>query len=818
MKLIFTTLSILIGIAAIGQNTVIKGKISDTKNSPLEAVSVKVLNTKLGTTTNKEGVYAISVLKGNYTIAASAIGYETIQKSIDTNDNEETIVDFQLKEFTTLLQNVEITGRKETDYKNQATFIGSKSATLLKDLPQSISYVTKELMLDQAAYRVNDVVKNMSGVNQASFYNDLTIRGQRVSGQENYSFLVNGMRSFSNFWKQLLIPHIEQVEIIKGPASALFGNATPGGTVNRVTKKPLAERRMSINSTVGSFGTFRTTADFTGPMNDEKTLLYRLNLGLEDSESFRDLQFDKSIVFAPSFSFLPNNKTSVNLDLVYQNAKTRLDRGHAVFGDGNLYSVPTSKSLSVMNDYLNEKTYNIALTLNHKFSKNISWTSSYMRTNFDEDLLEHRTSNTYAKDGAGKTIPTQVEMQVFIRKRVWNNTNFVNYLNIDFNFGKVKNKVVIGYDYANQLLRPGGSQLVASGYRNAANTASISTYNPTNKAQYLLNAAGNPVPNTAHMDLTNPDPYALRDVSKYFFTTRLFPQSFFSTSGFYLQDQITINKLQILAGFRQDTFEDLLNYNTPTEKKVSQNAFIPRIGAVYSVSKNINAYTTYVGGYQPQDATRLNNPNAGGLFDPLISNLIEGGLKTEWLDKRLTASMAVYQINQKGTLYNAGDTQNPDKLVQIGEEVSKGVEFDIIGQIATNWNIIVNYAYNDAKITESKTESEIGRQKPNAPKHIGNIWSKYVINKGNFTGLGFGLGTNFQASYLGSIVAAGQQPKVFPSYQLVNAAVYYSLSKFRIQLNINNLTNKTHWVGGYDYLRAFPGSPRSVLATVAYTF
>ena len=818
MKLIFTTLSILIGIAAIGQNTVIKGKISDTKNSPLEAVSVKVLNTKLGTTTNKEGVYAISVLKGNYTIAASAIGYETIQKSIDTNDNEETIVDFQLKEFTTLLQNVEITGRKETDYKNQATFIGSKSATLLKDLPQSISYVTKELMLDQAAFRVNDVVKNMSGVNQASFYNDLTIRGQRVSGQENYSFLVNGMRSFSNFWKQLLIPHIEQVEIIKGPASALFGNATPGGTVNRVTKKPLAERRMSINSTVGSFGTFRTTADFTGPMNDEKTLLYRLNLGLEDSESFRDLQFDKSIVFAPSFSFLPNNKTSVNLDLVYQNAKTRLDRGHAVFGDGNLYSVPTSKSLSVMNDYLNEKTYNIALTLNHKFSKNISWTSSYMRTNFDEDLLEHRTSNTYAKDGAGKTIPTQVEMQVFIRKRVWNNTNFVNYLNIDFNFGKVKNKVVIGYDYANQLLRPGGSQLVASGYRNAANTASISTYNPTNKAQYLLNAAGNPVPNTAHMDLTNPDPYALRDVSKYFFTTRLFPQSFFSTSGFYLQDQITINKLQILAGFRQDTFEDLLNYNTPTEKKVSQNAFIPRIGAVYSVSKNINAYTTYVGGYQPQDATRLNNPNAGGLFDPLISNLIEGGLKTEWLDKRLTASMAVYQINQKGTLYNAGDTQNPDKLVQIGEEVSKGVEFDIIGQIATNWNIIVNYAYNDAKITESKTESEIGRQKPNAPKHIGNIWSKYVINKGNFTGLGFGLGTNFQASYLGSIVAAGQQPKVFPSYQLVNAAVYYSLSKFRIQLNINNLTNKTHWVGGYDYLRAFPGSPRSVLATVAYTF
>lgn len=723
-----------------------------------------------------------------------------------------------LEDSTLQLQNVEVTGRRETDYKNQATFIGSKSATLLKDLPQSVSYVTKELMLDQAAFRVNDVVKNMSGVNQASFYNDLTIRGQRVSGQENYSFLVNGMRSFSNFWKQLLIPHIEQVEIIKGPASALFGNASPGGTLNRVTKKPLAERRMSINSTIGSFGTFRTTADFTGPMNDQKTLLYRLNLGLEDSESFRDLQFDKSLVFAPSFTFLPNNKTSVNLDIVYQNANTRLDRGHAVFGNGDLFSVPTSRSLSVMNDYLKERSYNVTLTLNHKFSKHISWTSAYMRTSFDEDLLEHRTANTFAKDGLGREIPTSVEMQVFVRKRVWNNSNFVNYLNIDFELGSIKNKVVVGYDYADQILNPGGSQLVANGYRNATNTGSIATYVPANRARYLLDAAGNPVPNVGHIDLTNPDPYALRDVSKYFYTTRVFPQSFFSTQGFYVQDQITIRKLQILAGFRQDYFEDLLSYRTPTETKVTQKAFIPRVGLVYSVSPNINAYATYVGGYQPQDAARLNNPNAGGPFDPLISNLMEGGLKTEWLDKRLTASVALYQIRQKGTLYNAGDTQKPDRLVQVGEEISKGIEFDIIGQIATNWNIIVNYAYNDAKITSSRVESEIGRQKPNAPKHIGNFWTKYTVGRGNFAGLGVGLGANFQTDFLGSIVAAGQQPRVFPSYQLINAAVYYRLSKFRIQLNINNLANKTHWVGGYDYLRAFPGAPRSVLATVAYTF
>ncbi|MFN4147782.1 MAG: TonB-dependent siderophore receptor, partial [Runella sp.] len=583
-------------------------------------------------------------------------------------------------------------------------------------------------------------------------------------------------------------------------------------------KKPLDERRMSINTTLGSFGTFRTTGDFTGPMNEQKTLLYRLNLGLEDSESFRDLQFDRTLIFAPSFSFLPSKKTRFNVDLVYQNANTRLDRGHAVFDDGDLYSVPISKSLSVMNDYLKEKSYNATMSLTHQFADNLSFTSSYMYTNFDEDLLEHRTSNAYAKNGAGANIPTLVEMQVFIRKRTWNNANFVNYINYNFHIGPLENRLVVGYDYAQQVLRPGGSQLVANGYRNAANNGSISTYNAANRTRYLLDANGNPVPNVPHIDLTNPDPYALRDMTKYFYTTRLFPQSFFSTQGFYVQDQIKWNRLHLLLGFRQDHFTDLVNYKTKDEAKVRQKAFIPRVGLVYSLNNHINAYATYVGGYQPQDATRINNPNAGGPFDPLVSSLIEGGFKSEWFDKRLNVNIAAYNLTQKGTLYNAGDTQNPDRLVQIGEEISKGIEIDVIGQIATNWNLVLNYAYNKATITQSRNEAEIGRQKPNAPLQQGNLWTKYVIGRGMFSGLGFGMGTNFQTTFLGSIVPAGQTPKEFPAYQLVNAAVYYRISKLQVQLNINNLANKTHWVGGYDYLRAFPGAPRTILATVAYTF
>ena len=168
---------------------------------------------------------------------------------------------------------------------------------------------------------------------------------------------------------------------------------------------------------MGSFANFRTTADFTGPMNEEKTLLYRLNLGYENSGSFRDLQFEKNYIIAPSFSFLPNNKTRLNFDIVLQSADSRLDRGQSVLGTGDLYSTPISKSLNRSNDYLKENVYNATISLNHKFSNHVSFNSSFMRTAYDEDLLEHRSANTYAKDAAGALIDSQVEMQVFIRKK-----------------------------------------------------------------------------------------------------------------------------------------------------------------------------------------------------------------------------------------------------------------------------------------------------------------------------------------------------------------------------------------------------------------
>ena len=811
-------LILLFSSPLLAQKAEINGTLTDSKNEKILGVSVQLKNTKLGTTTNQDGFFSIqNIPVGEYELIFRSIGFNIKIQKVNLLEGKNEF-NFTLSEALTELQTIEVTGRKETDYKNAVSYIGSKSSTFLKDIPQSISYVTKEIMADQGAFRLGDVIKNMSGVNQASGYNDMTIRGSRISGQENYSMLVNGMRTVTSFWKQQLTPHIERVEVIKGPSSALYGNAAAGGSINRVTKKPLDEKRQAVNFQMGSFNTLRATADFTGPLNEDKSLLYRLNIGYENAGSFRDLQKEKNVVIAPSFSFLPNEKTRVNFDLVLQKTNSLLDRGHAVLSTGDLFSVPITKSLSRVNDYLNEDSYSANVSLSHQFSKNITFNTSFMQTQLFEDLLEHRTANTYAKDGAGALIPNLVEMQSFIRKRTWNNANVSNYFNINFNVGKLENRVVVGYDYAQEKLDKGGSQLIASGYRNAANTGSIATYDPTKKAQYLLDSKGSPVPNVAHFNLTEDYPYYLTDMSKYFFTKRDFVQSLYSSQGFYIQDQIKLGKLQAIIGLRQDVFTEFTAYTTSKEKKVVQKALIPRLGLVYSLNKNVNAYATFVKGYQPQVSATIANPNAGGPFDPLYSSLMEGGLKTEWLDKRLTAAVSFYNLKVKGALYNAGVAGQPELLTQIGEEIAKGVEFDIVGQIATNWSILVNYAYNDAKITNSKTASEIGRQKPNAPLHQGNLWTKYTINRGAFGGMGFGFGTNFASQRLGSIVAAGVNPQEIPAYQLVNAAIYYQIQKFKIQVNANNLTDKTHWVGGYDRLRMFPGQPRNFLLGIGYTF
>ena len=196
-----------------------------------------------------------------------------------------------------------------------------------------------------------------------------------------------------------------------------------GAAVNRVTKKPLTEDRKAISFTTGSFNTLRSTLDFTGPLNEDKTLLYRLNLAYENSDDFRDLQEFKSFMVAPSITFLPTDNTRINFDLVITNFDGKLDRGQPTFGaeaGTDLTSTPISFAIGAANDYHKTNVAYSTLSLNHQFTEALSFNASYMRYSYQEELFEHRTSNQFAVDSLGEQIPTLMGMRISTREQETN--------------------------------------------------------------------------------------------------------------------------------------------------------------------------------------------------------------------------------------------------------------------------------------------------------------------------------------------------------------------------------------------------------------
>lgn len=831
MKKILCFFSLLVGtLAAFAQPiTEVRGRVTDENRQPLTGVTVLLEGTTNGTTTNENGYYTLQKIPiGKQTLVFSYVGFQQLKIRTDISPNPSgthTHLDVQLTEELTTLQEVEVIGRKESSYKNTNSFIGTKTASALKDVPQAVGYVTKELILDQGATTVNEVVKNISGVNQYTSYNDFSIRGFRATGNRNSGNLLNGMRAQTSLWKQSSLANIERVEVIKGPASALFGNAAPGGVINRVTKKPLLTPKNSISVGVGSWNTLKTYADFTAPLNPKKSLLYRLNLGYERTDSFRDLQGSESIIIAPSFSYLPNDKTRVNVDFVYQQFNGKIDRGQAFPANGNLYESPISMSMSAANDFLKENTLNTTIGITHKFNEHISFNAIYLNSTYSEDMQEHTQANLYYKQiGNGANAfqyadPNKVLMNFNQRKRYFANNSFNNYFNFTFETGIVKHKLLVGYDYFLSEQKYGSSGTAAQGYLSKDKTKVVNTYTTTTGV--LAGSVQTPTTNVPIFDLQDrASGNAYKDVSKYIIKQNILNPYEEYSHGIYIQEQMDISIVKVLIGLREEYFTELLNKGTNKEVQRETKAFIPRIGLVVEASENINLYSTWVKGFQPQGANIQSDPDRyGGPFDYVKSELYEIGLKTEWFKKRLNATLSVFKIKQENSLEQSAKAGKPDWRVPVNEE-SNGLEVDIAGNLLPNWSLIANYAYTDARIVKLKENGnlkDLNIQRPSTPRHAANFWTKYIIKSGELNGLGIGAGINYVSERLGQ-VGRRATAATYPSYTLVNAVLYYKVKEVQLQLNVNNIFNRTYWISGYDNLRNFPGAPRNINATITYNF
>lgn len=815
---------------ALAQNK-LEGVVRDSKGLPVINMNVRLisdLESKLGIT-DLDGKFLFQDLNGNnYRLSITSMSYQGYSEEIDLANLKQPLV-ISLVPSAVNLQEVEVVGRARQDYTSDYSFSGTKIAIPNKELPQSIGTVTKELIRDRQAFQLGDAVKNVSGVIPSSFYNQYAIRGvsQNEEGQ-----IINGLRTRQFYFLQPLTTHIERVEVLKGPASVTFASTDPGGSINMVTKKPLSEERKEISLSAGSFRTVRGALDFTGPLNSSKTLLYRLNAAYQEAGSFRDYVRNNSVLIAPSFTYLPSDKTSINTEVIFNSMHGNLDRGQPIFGavpgKTDLTSTPISLNLGAVNDFFKSDELIWTANLTHKFTKDISFNAVYMKQTWKEDLQEHRTTNAFARDITGQPVNSLVLMQFVQRQQLWNIDNLNAFFNFNFGEGALSHKMVVGYDLHSWNKLKGGGQNAARGFLLNDGTVANS-FNPANAANFqriTIDGKVLPRPNVNYFNLNAPSTN-LPTIQDYRINSRVaIPSVLTTSSALYFQEQLKWGKFSALISLRNEWFEDITNYDAPNEKSFTNSVLLPRVGLTYELTQSVNVYATYLEGMQPQSNTVSLMPSTAGFFwtsesaarfKPLVSDLKEIGAKATLFDGKVTVNSAIYEINQENILMNANLPAFPDSLVQRGADRSRGFELDMTGYILPNWQVTASYSHIDAEIISDAKKEMIGKRKENTPRNSGNLWTRYNFGEDSkLNNLGIGLGVQAQ----GSRIPWFTRDFEVPGFVLVDAAVYYAPTQSNLQLalNMNNILDKTYWVGAQNYTRLFPGAPRNLMLTASYKF
>lgn len=812
---------------SLGQTT-IQGTITDQENVSVVGAVIKLIGEtgEENTISDIDGNFKFDELEKTYNkLIVYSLGYKTYEQALDASISNSSI-NITLETDNFQLQSVEVVGRARTDYNSNYSFSATKVAILNKELPQAISSVTKEFISDRQAFQLSDAVKAVSSVTSTGDYNHFNIRGitQAEDGQS-----INGMRTRQYYFLQPITSHIERVEVIKGPSSVTFSSADPGGTVNMVTKKPLDEARSEVSLTTGSFSTIRGAVDFTGPLNKNKTLLYRFNAAFQEAQSFRDLVQNNAFLITPSISYLPNSTTALNAELIYSRGVGNLDRGQPIFGRINgefdLNSTDISTNVGASNDFYKSEELMVMANFVKSFADNVVFNASYMKQTWTEDLAEHRTENRAAVDIDGNQIPTLAAMRYVERQQFWDTDNINAFLNIDLEKNNITNKIVLGYDGSRWERTLGGGQNSARRYLKL--DGSVGNFDPANAADFqtmTVDGVVMPKPNVPHFDLANPS-NGIRVTKDYVFGQFAIPSNLTTTHGLYLQDQFKIGKFSALVNLRYEWFTDIFDYEG-NEQEFDNSAFIPRIGVTYELTKNISAYATYLEGFQPQTNTVTLSPAteghfwsaSPGNFDPLESDLKEFGLKGEFFNGKLKGNFALFEITQRNVL--TGDPYDLENLIETGEQRSRGFEMDVSGYVADNFQLVASYSFADTEVLEHGDAELVGQRIGGAPQHSANFWGRYDITKGTLKGLGFGLGAQYSGDKYSWYSYSAADRLLLPAYTVFDGAIYYRPTNSNLQLilKINNITDETYWAGALNQFRLAPGAPRHLLLSVTYKF
>ncbi len=731
-----------------------------------------------------ESFQAVNPVEGVALVEVTSLGAPSVRVAITGADapptaNVRTAVEGLVLSVTPGVAGVEeaeedtieivVTEEGDDDYYAPNTSVGTRTETPLRDIPQSIQVIPQPVIEDQNALRLGEALRNASGVvtttGRAQEGDGVYIRG--FGGPFNSSFRRNGLRD-QNGPSVITDPvNIERIEILRGPASVLFGEGNPGGTVNIVTEQPLSEPFYEIEATVGNYDFYRGAIDISGPLNQQRTVLYRLNAAAQTSGSFIDFFDEERYFIGPSLAFRLGDRTQLTLEGEYQQTTSL-----GYFGLPALGTVIDNPNGEVSLDFFtgepdasefNIRVYRIGYNLEHRFSDNWQIRNTFQLTDRDFNGLQigltgvQSDNRTFDRFYFNNLEPFSVRTYTLD-----------TYVSGKFSTGSIQHQLVAGFDLSRAETRTDG----------------------------IFGDAGS-------LDLFDPvygRPLGSGDPNRSLQTN--------DALGIYLQDQVSFtDNLILLVGGRFDivnqTRED---YIADSETFQQDEAFSPRIGIVYQPIEPISLYASYSRSFQQVVGGALDNT----LFEPERGTQYEIGIKAE-LTNRLSATLALYNLTRTNVLTD--DPNNPIFSIQSGKQRSRGVELDVAGEILQGWNIIAGYAYTNARVVEDNTFEE-GNRLDNVPEHSFNIWSTYEIQEGDLRGLGFGLGFFFIGTREGDLSNTFE----LPSYLRTDAAIYYRRDRFSAAITFKNLFDVDYYSNALNRFRLYPGEPFTVQATVSWQF
>lgn len=634
--------------------------------------------------------------------------------------------------------------------------VATKLDVPLRDVPQAVQVVGKELIREQGALEMKEVLRNVSGVATAQgegrrdqFY----IRGFDAMRDT----LVDGMRDDSLYFRDL--GNVERIEVLKGPAAALYGRGSAGGVINRVTKKPVAKTLREAMLTVGSYDLRRLDVDLGGALGSEAS--FRLTGAYEASDSYRDVVHSERSVLAPSIAWTAGKDTSFLLQTEFLHQRRTPDRGIPSV-NGVPADVPVNNFYGEKYDYANTDGRNLRFSVEHVVNDKLILRNNFQYSTLSLDAVNTRTLGLTASD-------TQVRRQITYfpqhQTNYFNQTEAVYKLDTGTLQHTFLGGVELGYQKADRLTKS----------TNNVNTVSLQS------PQQMLAA---------------PDLAALPTTLDVDFKGR--------TEALYAQDLISFSQQwKALAGVRFDRFKQTQDdhlQNVTQER--TDSVWSPRIGLVYQPNAAHSLYGSLSRSFQPAANDLFYNGQDLGMVKPLESLLREVGLKSEWLDGRLLSTVALYQIMQRNALTTDPSDPSGQRRVQTGEQQSKGLEVDLSARLLPGWKVFGNYTLNQARITQSNDVSiPIGNRPANIPRHAAGLWSTYEV------GHGFTIGGG--VFYVGDRYALEDNKVKLPAYTRVDAMLGYKANRWEAGLNIGNITNRTYYESANNNNQIQPGAPRS---------